>query len=189
MLLFFQENWANILIESVGIILTFFIIDRYLISRALAERELPLKRSILLDITSHFDVILSILAGIDLRFHFIYEDTDKQFLKELNSLKEAKPIIGTLSFPSEFREKFFELIYFMDVSQPFLSQLPEYLKYEHELGLANGIKQLFELMEKLKIDLQFKQISNMIGRAQEAIDRIEYYGQKFQDTEREYFKR
>ena len=149
------------------------------------ERELPLKRSILLDITSHFEVILLILIGVDLRLHFIYEDTDKQFLKELNSLKEAKPIIGTLSFPSEFREKFFELIYFLDVSQSFLSQLPEQLKYEHELGLANGIKQLFELMEKLEINLQFKQISNMIARAQTAIDRIEHYGEKFQDRERE----
>lgn len=189
MLLFFQENLANILIELVGISLTFFIIDRYLIlwydKKLQKERELPLKRSILLDITSHFDVILSILSGVDLRLHFLFEDTDKQFLKELNSLKEAKPIIGTLSFPSEFIEKFFKLIYFLDISQSFLSQLPEHLKYEHELGLAYGIKQLFEIMEKLEIDLQFEQISNMIGRAQAAIDRIECSGEKFQDRERE----
>ena len=177
MLLFFQENWANIFIELVGIILTFFIIDRYLIPRynkkLQKSRELPLKRSLLFNIVRHFDVILAIYLGFDLSFYFIDEDANVQFRKEVTGLNQASYLIGFINLPIDFLDKFFGLVAMINAPYSSFSELPKDLKYEHELSLAKCIKELCEIMVKIEVDIPNIMIYNVIHKAEEFIMRLE----------------
>lgn len=177
---FLQEinSWGSDLLSNIGTGFFGSIILYYLIERTQDEmqkrRELPLKRSILLKIAKHFEIILAIYAGVDLRYLFIEEDADIQFRIEIIGLKGASNIIGFDTLPSDFQKKFLELIDTIETPSLLISTLPDYLVSLQELGVANEIKELLEMMLALDIEIGFIALENTIKKAEETIERLEY---------------
>jgi len=165
---------SNIGAGFVGSIVLYFLIERVQ-DKMQKESELPLKKSILFKIAKHFEVILAIYAGADLRYHFLIDAPDKQFSKEVLGLKEVSNIIGFVTFPKEFLDKFFDLVTGIDTPGRLLSDMPDYLICKHKLGIAKDIKELLEMILKLEIDLGFISLHNIIKGAEDAITRLEHY--------------
>lgn len=169
--------WTSDLLSNLATGFYCSIVLYYIIERAQdkmqKERELPLKRALLFNMARHFNVIIIILQGVPLQqFKYYIKDDEEGLIKELNSLKEVKPIIGNLSFPSEFIEKFFTMMDHMDAGRYHLSIMPEKIKNEYELSLANYIKQLYEMIDKLEFDHKISHLSDFVENAQDAIDII-----------------
>lgn len=168
--------WLGDALSNIGTGFFGSIVLYYLIEHAQDEmqkrRELPLKRSILFKIGKHFEVILAIYAGLDLRDFFIDEDPERQFRKEIIGLRQSSNIIGFVTLPPDFLDKFFDLVEWIDT--PSSNELPEYLVYEQELSTAKKIKELLEIMLKLESRLPSIVLHNTIKIAEEAIFRIEY---------------
>lgn len=177
---FLQEicPWGSDLLSNIGTGFFGFIVLYYLIERAKDDmqkrRELPLKRSILFNIAKHFEIILHIYMGLDLRYIFIEEDPDKQFIKEVFDLKQAINHIGFATLPPDFQKKFLELIDTIELPSLLISELPGYLVSEQKLSIANEIKELLEMMKNLEVDLGFIAVENIIKKAKDAITRLEY---------------
>lgn len=166
---------SNLGAGFVGSIVLYYLIERVQ-NKMQKERELPLKKSVLFKIAKHFEVILAIYSGVDLRDLFLIEtDPDMQFRKEVLGLKEASNIIGFVTLPKEFLEKFFDLVAGIDTPGRLLSDMPDYLTYEHKLGIAKNIKELLEMILKLEIDLGFISLHNTIKGAENTITRLEHY--------------
>lgn len=177
---FLQEiyPWGSDLLSNIGTGFFGSIVLYYLIERAQDEmqkrRELPLKRSILFKIAKHFEIILAIYAGIDLRHFFIEEDADEQFRKEVFDLNQAINHIGFVTLPTDFQKKFLELIDTIELPSLLISTIPDYLVSEQELSIANEIKELLEMMKNLEVDLRFIALENTIKKAEGTIERLEY---------------
>ena len=178
---FLQEinPWCSDLLSNIGTGFFGSIVLYYLIERAQDEmqkrRELPLKRSILFKIGKHFEVILAIYAGVDLRDYFFIEtDPDKLFRKQLFGLNEASNNIGFATLPPDFQKKFLELIDIIEVPNLLIAAIPDYLVSESELSIAKEIKELLEMMLALEIDIGYIALHNTIKKAEETIERLEY---------------
>jgi len=169
----FSDALSNIATGFYGSIIVYYLIERAQ-DKMQRERELPLKRSILFNIAKHFEVILAIYAGLDLRyFFFIEEDADEQFRKEVFGLNQAINHIGFVTLPSDFQKKFLELIDTIELPSLLISALPDYLVSEQELSIANEIKELLEMMKNLEVDLRFIALENTIKKAEGTIERLE----------------
>jgi len=171
------DTWWSDLLSNLGTGFVGSIVLYYLIERVQdkmqKDRELPLKRSILLKIAKHFEIILVISAGVDLRHHFIEEDADEQFRIEVIGLRQVINQIGFDTLPSDFHEKFLELIANIQLPSLLSETLPPHLVSEHELQVANEIKELLEMMLALDIDLGFIALENINKKAEGTIERLE----------------
>lgn len=172
-----SDALSNIGTGFVGSIVLYYLIERVQ-DKMQKKREIPLKKSILFKIAKHFEVILAIYAGVDLRdFFFIETDADKQFRKEVFGLKETSNIIGFVTLPIEFLDKFFDLVTIIDTPGRLISDMPDYLAYPHKLGIAKDIKELLEMILKLEIDLGYISLHNTIKKAEDTITRLEHYAE------------
>jgi len=168
-----SDALSNIGTGFVGSIVLYYIIERVQ-DKMQKDSELPLQRSILFDIAKHFEVILAIYAGVDLRYLFIEEDADKQFRIEVIGLKSAINHFGFVTLPSDFQNKFLELIANIQLPSLLSETLPPHLVNEHELQVAIEIKELLEMMLALDIELGFIALENIIKKAEGTIERLEY---------------
>jgi len=170
--------WISDLLSNLATGLYCSIVLYYIIERAQdkmkKERELPLKKSILFNIAKHLEVILTIYAGRDLSDFFIEEDAQRQFRKEVIGLRQASNIIGFVTLPPDFLDKFFDLVEEIETPDKFILELPEYLIYEQELSIALKIKELFEMMFNLESVLPRIMFRNTINLAEDTIERLEY---------------
>ena len=169
----FSDTFSNIATGFYGSSIVYYLIERAQ-DKMQIERELPLKKSILFNIAKHLEVIIYIYMGLNLRSIFIEEDANKQFRKEIIGLKQVSNIIGFVTLPTDFLDKFLDLVAMIDTPNNFLSELPEYLKYEQELSIVKDIKELLEMMLNLEVDLPYIVIRNIIKKAEYTITRLEH---------------